>query len=98
MKNKQWSAREFLRKYHDGLSTSEIAHLLNHDTRSTYKLLQRMPDAYIDRWRTASRGQYDAIWRVVVPPANCPHPTRHKAANDSYIPTTVWIEVRRNDA
>lgn len=35
-----------------------------------------MPDAYIDRWvrEPGSRGQFQAVYMVVVPPADCPHP------------------------
>lgn len=40
--------------------------------------LKGLPDAYIDRWESASRKAYKAVWCVVIPPEDCPHPTKGK--------------------
>jgi len=48
--------------------------------QSTIKrALEQMPDAYIDRWEAyKGRGQlpWRAVWCVVVPPKNCPMPSK----------------------
>lgn len=71
--------RELLRQHPDGLTTTEIARVVPDlkDSNAARQALLRMPDAYIDRWqsRFAARGQYSAVWCVVVPPPNCPYPT-----------------------
>lgn len=70
--------RELLRKHPDGLTTTQMVEMLgiSRDSIAT-RSLKGMPDAYVDRWTKTknSRGQYLAIWCVVVPPENCPYPT-----------------------
>lgn len=70
--------RTLLREYHDGLTTTQISLLLGGEANpnAIRRALDSMPDAYIDRWimKRESRGQYHAVWCVVVPPINCPHP------------------------
>lgn len=70
----------------DGLTISRIHRRLPDITHAetVRNALERMPDAYIDRWTTPIRGQYQAVWRVVVPPRHCPYPT------DRYKPETRW--------
>ena len=41
--------------------------------------LEVMPDVYIDRWEGPKRGQYTAVWCIVVPPPHCPRPTKQAA-------------------
>ena len=69
--------RVLLRNNPDGLSVAQIKAVLTkiNKPETVRKCLERMPDAYIDRWIKAKRGQYEAIWCVVVPPTNCPYPT-----------------------
>jgi len=70
--------RQTLMDNPDGLTVRRIHRRLPQisDADTIRKALERMPDAYIDRWTTPVRGQYQAVWRVVVPPENCPYPTR----------------------
>lgn len=69
--------RELLRARPDGMSALEIKAAIGviKKAETVRNCLNRMPDAYIDRWVKAKRGQYEAIWCVVVPPPNCPYPT-----------------------
>ena len=70
--------REILRKVPEGLTVNQLRpHLIEINKPNTIrKCLEKMPDAYIDRWilNAGNRGQYEAVWAVVVPPAHCPHP------------------------
>jgi hypothetical protein len=67
--------RALLRAHPDGLTQRAIAEgvpgLRIDVARNT---LINMPDAYIDRWADPVRGQWQAVWCVVVPPDNCPKP------------------------
>lgn len=67
--------RRVLRDSQDGLTVKEIVELTQIDKDPLSRILATMPDAYIDRWSGPNRGQYTAVWCVVVPPENCPHPT-----------------------
>jgi len=68
--------RRILRNNADGLTEKEITGLTRVDADSLSRILASMQDAYIDRWTGATRGQYRAVWCMVVPPENCPHPTK----------------------
>jgi len=76
MKSKHDIVRQALRASEDGLTVKQIVDLtqINKDTLS--RILQTMPDTYIDRWTGPTREQYRAVWCVVVPPEHCPHPTK----------------------
>jgi len=76
MKSKHDIVRKVLRDSADGLTVKEIVDLTQIDKDPLSRILQTMPDAYIDRWSGPTRGQYSAVWCVVVPPENCPHPTK----------------------
>lgn len=82
--------RDFLRTRPDGATVTEICkespRILSEG--SARKVLENMPDAYIDRWVTPIRGQWQAIWCVVVPPRHCPYPT------DRFTPETRWVQAR----
>jgi DNA-binding IclR family transcriptional regulator len=65
--------RELLRKADDGLSVEDMAEAAGVRQARVYPALQRMADAYIDRWEKPGR-QFIAVWAVVVPPENCPRP------------------------
>ena len=70
--------RALLRSHPEGLTTNELAELSERisDAKAARRSLESMPDAYIDRWvaKRGARGQWQAVWCVVVPPENCPYP------------------------
>lgn len=68
--------RALLRENPDGLTGSEIAARTGRSYDSVRRALERMPDAYRDRWEGPVRGQFLAVWCVVVPPPDCPRPVR----------------------
>lgn len=68
--------RAILRSHPDGLNTAALADMTGRDRKNVRDYLYKMCDTYIDRWDGPYRGQYNAVWCVVVPPDNCPHPTR----------------------
>lgn len=70
------AVRALLRQHPDGLTATQIMQALPHisDSYVLRKCLEAMPDAYIDRWGGPKRGQFYAVWCVVVPPENCPKP------------------------
>lgn len=70
--------RALLRANPDGLSMEEIMLAVGRDKSNVRKVLQNMPDAYIDRWMPTKREQYKAIWCVIVPPKDCPKPEGKK--------------------
>lgn len=78
--------RELLRQNPDGMTLQQISSALN--IAHVKRCLMAMPDAYIDRWTKThgSRGQYVAVWCVVVPPENCPYPTDRFEK-----PSTRWV-------
>lgn len=68
--------RKLLRDNPAGMTVTELhARLPQINKPNTVrKCLERMPDAYIDRWTEGRRGQFHAVWCVVAPPPHCPHP------------------------
>jgi len=69
--------RYWLRKHPDGLTSVEISDLTFFKRESVFRALSSMPDTYIDRWKPArQRKREEAVWCAVVPPENCPKPTR----------------------
>ena len=71
--------RAILRKEEDGCTVAELADRLAAQKSSIAAALTSMPDTYVDRWTEAGRSRpYQAIWCVVVPPEDCPQPTRRK--------------------
>jgi hypothetical protein len=66
--------RTLLRARPDGLRIEEMAEALGLQPKTLRRALVGMPDAYLDRWVKGARGQWNAVWCVVVPPQNCPHP------------------------
>jgi len=69
--------RSLLRREDDGLTVNYIAEELGAPPKSIAKALERMPDAYIDRWTEAGHwSPHQAVWCVVAVPENCPMPTR----------------------
>jgi len=80
--------RDLLRRHPEGLTLNEIAEKLERLSSGSdaRRSMESMPDAYIDRWVGPVRGQYVAVWCVVVPPAHCPHPTGR------FKPETRWAD------
>lgn len=76
--------RKALREHEQGLSAIQLANAYNLNPKTVRRALEHMPDTYIDRWRKASRGQYEAVWCAVRVPANCPHP------KDRFVERTQW--------
>jgi hypothetical protein len=70
------SVRVTLRGIPDGITLEDLSELLNRSKYNVRKVLKNMPDVYIDRWEVAPRGQYKAVWCIVVPPIDCPKPER----------------------
>ena len=68
------SIRVTLRGIPDGITLEDLSDLLNRPKSNVRKVLKNMPDVYIDRWEAAPRGQYKAVWCVVIPPTDCPRP------------------------
>lgn len=71
--------RDVLRdpKHADGLTVAQLCALAGTRKDTTYGIIHRMPDAYIDRWtKKPGPGCYAAVWCVVVPPPNCPPPQK----------------------
>lgn len=66
--------RALLRAHSDGLTLEQIVWAVKRDKANVKKTIRAMPDAYIDRWETAPRKQFAAVWCVVVPPDDCPRP------------------------
>lgn len=69
--------RALLRQHPEGMTCNEIGQQIGATYSTVRRALEGMPDAYIDRWvlLPGGRGQFNAVWCVVEPPANCPHPT-----------------------
>jgi hypothetical protein len=68
-----------LRANPDGLTLKQIVDEFPQRTLvNVRRSLKALPDAYIDRWESAPRKAYKAIWCVVIPPEDCPHPTKGK--------------------
>jgi hypothetical protein len=76
-KSNQTLLRSVLRMYDDGLTVSQVANITGLDANGINRSLKCMPDTYIDRWETRQRGRpLIAVWCVVIPPENCPKPTK----------------------
>jgi predicted DNA-binding transcriptional regulator AlpA len=71
--------RAALKQSEDGLSTKEMAEMTGISQNALYRVLDAMPDTYIDRWTFPHGiGHPTAIWCVVDVPENCPKPSRRK--------------------
>ena len=46
----QHRIRMLLQKYHDGLTLLDVSNYLNMNYTNAGRSLEKMPDAYIDRW------------------------------------------------
>lgn len=84
--------RAMLHANPDGIRAREIQDALPGISRATtiMRTLHRMPDVYIDRWKPGQgkRGQFEAVWCIVVTPGNCPYPT-----DRFYKPQTQWVKL-----
>ena len=58
----------------EGLTVRDISAQLGAEERHIYRVLNKMPDAYIVSW---TEGRYvTAKWRVVYVPPHCPAPLK----------------------
>lgn len=86
--------REVLRANPNGLTAKQICQAIEDMShpKVANSSLRKMPDVYIDRWvyEPGSRGQYQAVYMVVVPPQDCPHP------KDRFpeVCKTRWMDIR----
>ena len=89
---RQKRIRTILRTKPHGLSSQELAEMLGLHPSNIRTSLKAMPDAYVDRWRMGSRGQYEKVWVVVNVPDDCPHPKdRIKWGGNLKKPKTQWV-------
>lgn len=61
----------------DGMTSRDIALLIEKHHESVRKTLKTMPDAYIDRWAPNTGPgikRFTAIWMLAEIPEDCPHP------------------------
>jgi hypothetical protein len=78
-KSRHPEIRALLRQYPDGLTRPEVAERIGMDITAASNALKVMPDTYIDRWvKCESNGKYMAVYCIIVPPADCPHPLEEK--------------------
>lgn len=76
MKSHHPAVRALLRANPDGLTVKQLKQALPElaKHKTAIQALKGMPDTYVDRWVDARRGQWQAVWCVVVPPEDCPRP------------------------
>jgi hypothetical protein len=71
--------RELLRKNPDGMTLEEIGAVFpDRAINNVRRTLKGLPDSYIDRWESAPRKAYKAVWCVVVPPVSYTHLRAHE--------------------
>lgn len=70
---KQQQIRKLLWANPEGLTTRQIADMLNANVVNTHAQVKKMVDTYITSW-TGRRPR--AIWAVVVTPEDCPRPAK----------------------
>jgi len=76
------AVRKLLRDNPDGMDVGTIANTVDREPSNVRRMLETMPDAYIDRWtRFGGKGMPSAIWCVVIPPENCPRPETKRRRN-----------------
>lgn len=78
-KSRHPEIRALLRASEDGMTVPAIVAALGLSGKHIEPVrlaLKAMPDTYIDRWDGPVQGQYTAVWCPVVPPEDCPHPTK----------------------
>ncbi|CAB5220179.1 hypothetical protein UFOVP232_75 [uncultured Caudovirales phage] len=71
--------RELLRANPDGLTIQEVNAVVQMESHNLRHTLRDMPDTYIDRWVERPRQALAAVWCAVVPPENCPRPTKKRS-------------------
>lgn len=91
---RQQRIRNLLRQHPDGLSPLKIAEITGMHVSNVRTALRAMPDAYVDRWIPAKRGQYEKVWVAVHVPEDCPHPRDKKFKGGRGLPPkTKWQPV-----
>lgn len=92
----QWKLREVLHQHSDGLEIGQLSDMLGSNRFKVRDALQKMPDAYIDRWHKepGSRGRYASVWCVVEVPENCPMPNTEGQRRESAGPQSSAKEYK----
>ena len=78
MQSSQTKIRLLLQSYPDGLTTLEVSQYLSMNYNNAGKILEGMPDTFIDRWvprEGTGRGKWSAVWCAIEVPENCPMPS-----------------------
>lgn len=67
--------RSILKPLRKPLTTAELAKRVGSSQSAVVMALRRMPDAWIEGWKTQTgKGRPAALWRVI--PDNCPPPPK----------------------
>lgn len=72
--SKHPAIRSVLRASGTAMTAKEISARVGIDADNVRQALRRMPDTYIEAYALSRRSVHEALWRVVIPPPNCPHP------------------------
>lgn len=80
--NRIAQVRHLLREADDGLTTAQILKMIPEiKGEHLSRILNSMPDSYIDRWENSAGCRWHrAVWCVVIPPPDCPRPERKNIA------------------
>jgi hypothetical protein len=71
-----YKIRKMLHSFPDGLTTKELAEKTKIDKDVLNNALKAMPDTYVDRWVVIKGSPLSSVWCAVVPPEDCPKPTK----------------------
>jgi len=74
IKSRHQAIRDLLLASEDGLTVNQLADHFGATTKTICKTLKVVYGVYIDRWASAKRGQYAAVYMCVETPENAPHP------------------------
>jgi hypothetical protein len=75
--HRQQIVRQLLRDNPEGLTVAQLTKLAGTDKSHIHRMINKFPDAYIDRW-IKHDNFVTAVWCVVVPPENCPRPNSQR--------------------
>lgn len=66
--------RALMREHPEGMTLKHINELVDGKAHSIYRAIKRMPDAYCSHWIDPVGEKQQAVYKVVVVPADCPQP------------------------
>jgi hypothetical protein len=75
MAKRQREVRALLHAYPEGLTTRQIADMLDADLRTMHFCLKAMVDTYVIGW-ASGKGKPQALWAAVVVPEDYPRPPK----------------------